>query len=133
GRRPLIPSKISCGVRAGGTSAFSFSLVATARRTGLRGDRLLGLFLFAVRLRLILAFFAFRFLAILPPLFHFRQDREPESSGRRIVLLDPVTVLFHAARAAGMALIGLRACPRSSGLSSSALHNFHASSYVTFF
>jgi hypothetical protein len=38
--------------------------VATARRTGLRQDRFLGLFFFVVRLRLILAFFAFRFLAM---------------------------------------------------------------------
>src|SRR5262249_32439546 len=64
GRRPLIPSKISCGVRARGISAPSF-LLATTRRSGLRGVRFLGLFLFAVRLRLALVFFAFRFLAML--------------------------------------------------------------------
>jgi hypothetical protein len=42
--------------------------LATTRGSGLRGDRFLGLLLFAVRLRLVLAFLAFRDLAMIAPL-----------------------------------------------------------------
>jgi hypothetical protein len=55
--------------------------VATARRTDLRENRFLGLFVFVVRLRLIFAFFAFRFLAMqLPPLIPFQAGPRPEYS-----------------------------------------------------
>jgi hypothetical protein len=46
------------------SSASSETTGATGGTTTLRVDRFLGLLLFAVRLRLILVFFAFRFLAM---------------------------------------------------------------------